>query len=167
VLVPVFRDAVDELRLVMVVRGEWGIHGGQLALPGGKPEPEDASLLDTALREAEEEVGLQRSRVEVLTALEPIDARTTGIRVYPYLARVRPPERWRLASGEICAVVTPSVRALADPSTRHERLLSFPGWPEARRVPCIELEEGHLLWGLTLRMLEPLLPRLLAGEFGV
>jgi hypothetical protein len=59
------------------------------------------------------------------------------------------------------------VRTLANPSLRRDRLLSLPGWPEPRRVQCLELEDGHLLWGLTLRLLEPLLPKLLNGEFAL
>ena len=167
VLVPVFRDDQEELRLVLVARGPAGVHGGQLSLPGGKQEPADSSLLDTALRETEEEIGLARSEVEVLTALEPVDSRTTGFRVHPFLARVRTPERWSLAADEITAVLTPLVRTLADPTARTEAVLSFPNWPEPRRVECIPLDDGHALWGLTLRLLDALLPRLLAGEWTV
>src|SRR6266536_2071405 len=100
VLVPVFRDDADELRLVLVVRGPLGLHGRQLGLPGGKHEPRDASLLDTALRETEEEIGLPRGDIEIVAELEPIDTRTTGFRVHPYLAQIHPPPRWRLAPGE-------------------------------------------------------------------
>jgi 8-oxo-dGTP pyrophosphatase MutT (NUDIX family) len=163
--VPLFRDDEGELRLVLVVRGPLGRHGRQLSLPGGKHEPGDASLLETALRETEEEIGLPRDEVEVVATLPPIDTHTTGFRVHPYLARIRHPESWRLARGEIAAVITPRVRTLADPSLRREQLLSFPGWPEPRRVQCLELEGGYLLWGLTLRLLEPFLPRLLSRAF--
>jgi 8-oxo-dGTP pyrophosphatase MutT (NUDIX family) len=165
--VPLFRDDGGELRLVLIVRGALGRHGHQLSLPGGKHETGDASLLETALRETEEEIGLTRDEVEVVAALPPLDTRTTGFRVHPYLARIRRPESWRLARGEITAVITPRVRTLADPSVRRERLLSFPGWSEPRRVPSLELEDGYLLWGLTLRLLDPLLPRLLNGEFAL
>jgi 8-oxo-dGTP pyrophosphatase MutT (NUDIX family) len=165
--VPVFRDDEGELRLVLVVRGALGRHGHQLSLPGGKHEPGDASLLETALRETEEEIGLAREEVEVIAALPPIDTRTSGFRVHPYLARIRRPERWQPAEGEITAVITPRVRMLADPSLRREQLLSFPSWPEPRRVQCLELEDGYLLWGLTLRLLEPLLPQLLRGSFAI
>jgi 8-oxo-dGTP pyrophosphatase MutT (NUDIX family) len=167
VLVPVFRDGEGELRLVLVVRGEEGVHAGQLALPGGKQEPGDDSPLETALREAEEEIGLARSSVDVVAALEPINTRTTGVRVHPYLARVRPPARWRFAPGEITGVVTPLIGTLADPSTRREKLLSFSHWPQPRRVTSVALDDGHLLWGFTLRLLEPLVPRLLSGEFAI
>ena len=166
-LVPVFRDGEGELRVLLVQRGMRGIHAGQLGLPGGKQEPGDDSLLDTALREAEEEVGLGREEIEILTSLEPLDTRTSGFRVYPYLARITPPRRWRLAAGEITGVLAPTVRALADPSARHERELSFATWPASQRVDCVRLEGDRLLWGLTLRLLDPLLPRLLADEWAI
>jgi 8-oxo-dGTP pyrophosphatase MutT (NUDIX family) len=167
VLVPVFRDDHDELRLVLVARGPAGVHGGQLSLPGGKREPEDASLLETALRETKEEIGLARGELKVLAALEPIDTRTTGFRVYPFLARVQVPDGWTFAAGEITDVLTPMVRTLADPAARTEELLSFPSWPEPRQVQGIALDTGHVLWGLTLRLLDDVLPRLLAGEWRI
>ncbi|HEY3110169.1 MAG TPA: NUDIX domain-containing protein, partial [Chloroflexota bacterium] len=55
VLAPVYRDAEGRLRLVLILRGPRGVHGSQIALPGGRREPGDRDLLATALREAEEE----------------------------------------------------------------------------------------------------------------
>jgi 8-oxo-dGTP pyrophosphatase MutT (NUDIX family) len=164
---PVYRDTAGELRLVLVVRGAHGVHGGQLAFPGGKHEPQDDSVLETALREAEEEIGLAREEVEVVAELEPVDTRTTGYRVYPFLARVHGPRRWRVAEGEIIAVTTPRVRALAEPAARREEQFSFAHWPQPRLVECIALEDGQLVWGLTLRLLDLLMPRLLADEWPV
>ena len=166
-LVPVFRDDSDELRVVLVVRGEVGLHGGQLSLPGGKPEPGDRSLLETALRETEEEIGLAREEIEIVAEFAPMDTRTTGFRVHPYLARIEPPAEWRPAAGEISGVITPPLRLLADPLLRSERQLSFPSWPEPRRVECVTLADGRLLWGLTLRLLDAVVPRLLAHEWAV
>ena len=167
VLVPVLRDGNGELRLVLVARGPLGIHGGQIGLPGGKRESGDASLLETALREAEEEIGLGRDELDVLAELDSVDTRTTGFRVHPFLARVRVPAVWSPVSEEITAVLTPSVRALADPLARSEELLSFPGWPEPRLIERIALGDGHALWGLTLRLLDSLLPRLLSREWTI
>jgi 8-oxo-dGTP pyrophosphatase MutT (NUDIX family) len=165
VLVPVFRDAGDELRLVLVVRTGAGMHGGQVSLPGGKQEETDGSLTDTALREAEEEIGVTRDRVQILAELTPMDTHTTGFTVFPFLARVEPPKRWRLARGEVAAVATPLVHQLVDASSRHERLVSFPTWPEPRRVECVVLDDGHVVWGLTLRLLDSIVPRILGGEW--
>lgn len=165
VLVPVFRDGEGELRLVLVVRAAGGAHGGQIGLPGGKREPGDRSLVETALREADEEIGLGRERVEIVAELEELDSRATGFRVKPYLGRIVPPERWRLADAEITELLTPTVHSLADIAFHREEPISVPTWPEPRLIAGITVGEGYFLWGLTLRVLEPLLPRLLAGEW--
>jgi 8-oxo-dGTP pyrophosphatase MutT (NUDIX family) len=165
VLVPLFRDEEGELRILLVQRGAGGIHGGQLGLPGGKREPGDASLLETALREAEEEIGLERSTVEVVATLDPLDLLVSGFRVHPYLARITPRGEWQLAEGEIEGVLTPALRDLVDPSRRIERDLDFATRPALRQVEGIALEDGSFLWGFTLRLLDRLLPRVLAGEW--
>ncbi|HEX9144329.1 MAG TPA: NUDIX domain-containing protein, partial [Candidatus Binatia bacterium] len=80
ILVPVYRSGDGELRIVMVLRSAGGVHGGQVAFPGGKRDHNDLSMLETALREAREEVGLTTDRVEVLAHLPAIETRTTGYR---------------------------------------------------------------------------------------
>ena len=116
VLLPVFRDVEEELRIVLVVRADdGGQHGGQLGLPGGKPETGDADLLATALREAEEEVGLPREAVEVVATLEPLATQATGWLVHPFLGRVPADTRWRLQETEIVGILTPG-RARRSPT---------------------------------------------------
>lgn len=167
VLVPVFRDADGDLRVVIIVRADdGGLHGGQLGLPGGRPEPGDADLLATALREAEEEVGLARDVVEVVAGLPSFDTQTTGWRVHPFLGRIPPDTTWRLQETEIVGLLTPSVRALADPAARARLPFTSRRFSEPLLVDGIDVE-GHVLWGMTLRLLDDLLPRLLAGEWDV
>ena len=166
VVVPVYRDDDGDLRVVLVVRGARGIHGSQLALPGGKPETADRSLLETALRETEEEIGLPSRDIDVIAVLDPVDSRTTGWRVHPFLARVPAGARWRRRPGEISAVVTPLASTLADPARRRNELFAFPTWPQPRMAECVDVD-GHLLWGFTLRLLDTVLPRLLAGEWEI
>jgi 8-oxo-dGTP pyrophosphatase MutT (NUDIX family) len=60
------RDDESELRVVLVLRGSAGLHADQLGLPGGRHEPGDPSLLETALHETEEEIGLPRTQVDVV-----------------------------------------------------------------------------------------------------
>ncbi len=167
VLVPVYRDDGGELRVVLVVRADdGGLHGGQLGLPGGKPESGDRDLLATALREAEEEVGLHPSSVEVVAALSHFDTRATGWRVHPFLGRIPRGTSWRLDQAEIVGVLTPSVRALAAPTARGMLPFSSLRFPEPRLVDGIDVD-GHVLWGMTLRLLDDLIPRLLAGEWEI
>ena len=167
VLVPVYRDDEGALRVVLVVRADdGGLHGGQLGLPGGKPEEDDADLLATALREAEEEVGLSPSAVEVVAALERLDTSATGWRVHPFLGRIPPDTAWRLQQGEIVGVLTPDVRVIADPAARGRLPFTSLRYPEPLLVDGIDVE-GHVLWGMTLRLLDDIVPRLLAGEWDV
>ncbi len=167
VLVPVFRDAVGDARVVLVVRADdGGQHGGQLGLPGGKPEPGDADLLATALREAEEEVGLSPTAVEVVATLAPLATQATGWLVHPFLARVPSDTAWRLQETEIVGILTPAARALADPASRAMLPFSSLRFPEPLLVDGIDVE-GHVLWGMTLRLLDTVLPRLLGGEWDI
>ena len=161
-----FRDADGVLRILLLVRTDRGIHGGQIGLPGGRPEPDDRDFLATALREAEEEVGLPPERVDVLATLEPLETRETGFRVYPFLGRVPAAFDWRPQPTEVAALLMPSVAGLGDPARRGLHAFRSTYFPKPLEVEGIDVD-GHVLWGMTLRMLDDLVPRLLAGEWDV
>ena len=101
VVIPVHRTSDGELHILMILRNPGGAHGGQIAFPGGKHDPEDETMLDTALRELREEIGLSVPRQDVLAELPMELTRTTGYRVFPYLARITLPDRWQIAEREI------------------------------------------------------------------
>lgn len=166
VLAPVFRDEGGVLRTLLVVRADHGRHGGQLGFPGGKPEPGDAGLLATALREAEEEVGLDPATVDVLGALEPLDTQATGYRVHAFVGHVPTVTAWRLDATEIVGVLTPEVALLGDPEQRETLPFTSRQFPDGLLVEGVDVD-GHVLWGMTLRLLDDLVPRLLAGEWPV
>ncbi len=167
VLVPVLRDPEGELRLLLVARfDDGGLHGGQLGLPGGRPEPGDESMRATALRETEEEIGVPAGAVHVLAELPPVDTRVTGWRVHPVVGRISWQRSWQLQEREIVGVLTPSAHALAEPAAR--RMLPFTSLRHAEPLQVEGIDvEGHVLWGMTLRLLDDVLPRLLAGEWDV
>lgn len=166
VLAPVFRDGAGALRTLLVVRSDHGRHGGQLGFPGGKPEPGDADLRATALREAEEEVGLDPTTVAVLGALDPLDTFATGFRVHAFVGRVPAATAWRLDTTEVVGVLTPEVELLGDPERRETLPFTSRQFPDGLLVEGVDVE-GHVLWGMTLRLLDDLVPRLLAGEWDV
>ena len=166
VLVPAFRRADGELRLLLVRRGAQGLHGGQLGFPGGKCEAGDASSLETALREAREEVGLTRDAIKILAELPAVETLTTGFRIVPFLARVTPPPQWVLQEGEIAEILEPTVRDLTRPEARGEDVVRVPN--ETEPLPISFYRVGsYRLWGASHRILEPLLPHLLAREWEI
>lgn len=165
-MVPVYRKASGELRVVLVRRTDGGAHGGQIALPGGKREPGDESFIDTALREANEEIGIQPDKVEVLVELPEVVTITTRFHIHPFLCRIVPCNPWRIEEREIAEVFDVAVRTLADPGLRGESVEQFPSWPEPRKIEFLRIGP-HRLWGATFRILDPLVPRLLDGDWGV
>jgi 8-oxo-dGTP pyrophosphatase MutT (NUDIX family) len=162
VVVPVFRDADGRLRIVLIVRTDHGLHGGQLAVPGGKHDAGDESLLATALREAREEIGLEQ--VDVLVELPTVRSGPTNFEVHAFLGRVAADASWRPNEDEVVEVLTPAVDELAAPDARRELLFTSARWPGGLLVDGIHVGE-RVLWGMTLRLLDDLVPRLLAGEW--
>ena len=163
-LVPVYRRQDGELMVVLIRRAQGGAHGGQLALPGGQRDPSDADLAATALREANEELGLASDQVELLAALPVVETQTTGFRIAPFLARLTMLVPWRLQGREVAEVVELPVAELARPEVGVEAVRDFPTWPAPRRVRLWRVG-GLEVWGATYRILEPLVPRLLGGEW--
>lgn len=166
VLIPVYRSQLGELHIVMILRNPGGVHGGQIAFPGGKHDPEDDTMLDTALREAREELGLVVPREDILAELPMEQTRTTGYRVFPYLARINLPERWQIAEREIAEIVDVRLNDLVSPGTHDKMIDRFPTWQKAEQVSFYRIGE-HRLWGLSYRILHPIIPRLVGGDWNV
>jgi 8-oxo-dGTP pyrophosphatase MutT (NUDIX family) len=164
VLAPVFRDGAGELRIVLIVRTDHGHHGGQLAFPGGRVDETDESLVATALREAEEEIGLDPAVVTIVAELAPVRSGPTNMEVFAFLARIPDGVEWSPSREEVAEVLTPTVVELWDPAVRREHLFTNARWPEGMLVDGIPVGD-RVLWGMTLRLLDDLVPRLLAGEW--
>jgi 8-oxo-dGTP pyrophosphatase MutT (NUDIX family) len=166
VLIPVYRSPDGELHIVMILRNPGGVHGGQIAFPGGKHDPEDETMLDTALREVREELGLIVERNDVLAELPMEQTRTTGYRVFPFLARIAVPDRWQIAEREIAEIVDVKLTDLTRRDAHDKMIGRFPTWEKAQQVSFYRIGE-HRLWGLSYRILQPVLARLVAGEWHV
>jgi 8-oxo-dGTP pyrophosphatase MutT (NUDIX family) len=104
VLVPLFED--DGLHAVFTKRrDDLKRHAGEISFPGGRRDPTDADLLDTALREAEEEIGLARDRVEILGALPPTPTFVTNYAIYPFVGMIKAGEEWTPEAREVDRVI--------------------------------------------------------------
>jgi 8-oxo-dGTP pyrophosphatase MutT (NUDIX family) len=155
VLVPLYEDGAGEVHVVFTRRGDdLRRHAGEISFPGGRRDPGEA-LVDTALREAHEEIGLHAGRVEVIGALEPTPTFVTNYAIYPYVGVIDAPEAdWILSDAEVAEVLQLPVRALR--AGAGERRLVRKGIPF--RTPTYEVGP-HLIWGATARILGDFLTR--------
>jgi 8-oxo-dGTP pyrophosphatase MutT (NUDIX family) len=154
VLVPLFvREATGEPDLVLTRRrADLRRHAGEISFPGGRKDAEDADLLATALREAEEEIGLERTQVTVLGALPPTSTFATNYLIHPFVAAIPQGVAWRLSPKEVDAVLELPLEELRAGRTRtrmERRGISF-------ETDAYVVDE-HLIWGATARIVEQLL----------
>jgi 8-oxo-dGTP pyrophosphatase MutT (NUDIX family) len=124
-------------------------HGGQISFPGGRCERHDASVEATALREAQEEVGLEPGQIEILGRL-PEYRTGTGFTVTPIVGLVTPPLNLKLDDFEVADVFEPPLAFLLD-CANHERksLFARGAMREFWTMPW----NGYYIWGATAGML--------------
>lgn len=128
-------------------------HGGQVAFPGGQREPGEM-FLQAALREANEEVGLDPEQVEVLGALTPLYIPPSRFCVYPFVAICEAPPALFPMEAEVARVLHVPIPHLLDPQQRGHGRWEVRGEPSD--VPFFEVE-GLQVWGATAMMLAELL----------
>ena len=130
-------------------------HPGEVSFPGGRQDEGDEDLRFTALREAEEEVGLPPEAVELVGALQPVPTIATGFSVYPFVGLIEPGHAWAPSATEVAEVLELTIDDLRRGHGR-ERMLR-------RGIPFrtdVYVVGEHLIWGATARILGDLLDRL-------
>lgn len=162
----VLREGPAEVELLLVKRAEhprdpWS---GHMALPGGRREPSDQDLIETAVRETREETGLDLALppragtpIGALPAVAPQGRIRPRIRVAPFVFDAPLSTRARVASPEVAWVEWTSLGLLIDPATRGEVTIDLPTGP--RSFPCLRVH-GEVVWGLTYRILSDFIARI-------
>jgi 8-oxo-dGTP pyrophosphatase MutT (NUDIX family) len=131
-------------------------HAGQISFPGGKIDATDASPLDTALREAEEEIGLGREFVDPIGYLD-LYGTSFGFRILPTLARVRPGFKLRVNHAEVDDAFEVPLSFLMDPANHQVHSREFRGMERSYyAMPFAE----HYIWGATAGILRVLYERI-------
>jgi 8-oxo-dGTP pyrophosphatase MutT (NUDIX family) len=155
VLVPVV-DRPDPTVILTLRTETVRSHAGQVAFPGGRIDPSDRGPIEAALREAEEEIGLPRDRVEVIGTAD-LYRTITGYQVTPVLAVVPPDLPLTPQPAEVAAIFEAPLRHLLD--ERQQRLRTVE-WRGAQRT-YFEIEwEDRRIWGATAAMIVNLSRRL-------
>jgi 8-oxo-dGTP pyrophosphatase MutT (NUDIX family) len=131
-------------------------HAGQVSFPGGRVDPDDASIEAAALREAQEEVGLNPADVEILGRMDELIT-GTGFHIVPVLARVPRGVRFVPAPGEVAEVFCLPFEVLLDEALPITRTALWRGGPQKFQVWP---HEDHVIWGATAQILTDLAARL-------
>lgn len=166
----VLRGQPDDLELLLIKRARsrrdpWS---GHMALPGGRRDAADSSLIDTAVRETLEETGVRLSGpmkgpLGTLPLVAPQSARLPRIRISPFVFGVPAHTLAHVASPEVAEVHWTPLATLCDPAVSGVVDMDLPDG--ARSFPCLRVH-GEIVWGLTYRILEDFFARVTARGSG-
>ncbi|HEX3316737.1 MAG TPA: CoA pyrophosphatase [Solirubrobacteraceae bacterium] len=154
VLVPLFEDHGELHAVFTRRRDDLRRHAGEISFPGGRQEPGE-DLRATALREADEEIGLEPAGVRMVGALAPTPTVVTSYAIYPFVGVIQAGTEWRPSATEVAEVLELSLPRLREGYGR-ERLIR-------RGLPFrtdVYKSDGALIWGATARILGDLFERL-------
>ena len=156
VLVPLFASHEGALSIVMTRRGDnLRRHAGELSFPGGRVDDDDVDLRSTALREANEEIGLAPPSVDLIGALAPTPTIATGYAVHPFVGLIEPGQEWVLSQREVASIHEFDVTELLAGYGRRRVKRRGVGFTTDTYVV-----NEQLVWGATARILGDLFARL-------
>jgi 8-oxo-dGTP pyrophosphatase MutT (NUDIX family) len=155
VLVPLYVSGGELHAVFTRRRDDLRRHPGEISFPGGRQDDDETDLRLTALREAEEEIGLPARAVELVGALQPTPTIATNYAVYPFVGLIEPGRAWEPSANEVAEVMEVPLSALRAGYER--RRLLRRGVPFRTDVYVIGED---VIWGATARMVGDLLDRL-------
>jgi 8-oxo-dGTP pyrophosphatase MutT (NUDIX family) len=155
VLVALYVDRGDLRTVFTRRRHDLRSHAGEISFPGGRRDQDEDDLRITALREAEEEIGLPREEVRIVGALTPTPTVATSYAVYPFVGLIEPGRAWRPSAQEVEEVLELRLNDLRAVHAR--RRLLHRGIPF--RSDVYSVGEGLVIWGATARIVGDLLAR--------
>jgi len=155
VLVVLYVEAGELYTVLTRRRADLPRHPGEISFPGGRRDDGDENLGATALREAEEEIGLPRTAVTMLGTLTPTPTVATSFAIYPYVGLIEPGRSWTPSVLEVDEVL--DVRLADLRAARERRRILLRGIP--MRTDVYALAEASVIWGATARIAGDLVRR--------
>jgi 8-oxo-dGTP pyrophosphatase MutT (NUDIX family) len=131
-----------------------GVHGGQISFPGGKKEDSDKDLIQTALREAEEETGVDQKKISVLGTLTPLFIQVSNMIVTPFVGWANKKPVFNHQPDEVVFLINAELKKFMDPSIIKTKPFEIRG--ETIDIKYFDYE-GHVIWGATAMILHELL----------
>jgi len=150
VMIAVCRNEQDQAYLPLIVRHAYhGVHSGQVSLPGGKHEPNDLTLADTACRECEEEIGI--TNLEMIRELTPLQIPVSQFLVHPFIGVHHPINpSFELNAREVSQIIKLNLDDLLKMNEKNEEWVK--AGPSNMKVPVFNIENQQV-WGATAMML--------------
>ncbi|MDF2447139.1 MAG: mismatch repair protein MutT [Moraxellaceae bacterium] len=159
VLIPVTESPTPELILTRRA-GHLSSHAGEVAFPGGKRDPEDVSIIATALRESQEEIGLDAAHVEIVGELDVFTSRV-GLRVQPIVGMVDSAAVLTPSPDEIESIFNVPLEFFLREKPSYTHRFRFMG--QDITVPSFNYDD-YVIWGLTAFMIVDLVQRVYDHE---
>ena len=159
VLIPFFKREGEYHLLFTLRTSNMPTHKGDVSFPGGRADQKDASLLDTALRESEEELGLRPSDVQLIGPLDDLRTMASNYVVTPYVGLIPHPYDFQPNAWEVAEIFSVPFTFLADRSNLNTETWLYGG----ETIPIKTYRyRGYKIWGATQRMIENMLDILTA-----
>ena len=150
-LLLVYPGAGRELTIPLTVRhADLRDHAGEISLPGGSVDADDASHEAAALREAEEEIGVDPASVRIVGVLDDVWIPVSNFELRPYVGAVAEPPILRPRLEEVAEIVELPLRQLLLDDAVSDELIEGPGW---QLRAAVYRYRGHRIWGATARTL--------------
>ena len=147
-----FYPSAGTTKILLILRKTYqGVHSNQIGFPGGKVEPEDSAMVETALRETEEEVGVPKEAVTVVKRLSEVYIPPSNFLVQPYIGIYEHPQPFILQEEEVEALVEIPLADFLDKRNEIEQQMKT-SYSDRITVPAFKLG-GHTVWGATAMML--------------
>ncbi len=152
VLIPLFKDKGGYKVLFTERTNRVGRHKGQISFPGGAADEDDASPLETALREAHEEIGLCRANVKILGRIDDASTLASNFIIHPFVGLIPHPYDFTLSKTEVKRLVRAPLSVFHPENTSNQRdSAEYEG--VTYRTIAYE-HKGDLIWGATARMIQ-------------
>jgi len=150
-----FYPKKSQTHLVLIVRNSYpGVHSSQIAFPGGKVESFDLTMADTALRETEEEIGVEKSSIEIIKEFTEIYIPPSNFLVSPFLGICSSEPSFVLQEDEVAGIIELPLPFFLDDKNVVTRKLST-SYAASIDVPAFLVKE-HVVWGATAMMMSEL-----------
>jgi len=152
VLALFYPDKNNETKLVLILRKTYkGVHSAQVSFPGGKVEDDDESMVFTALRETQEEIGVPMQDIQILKALTQVYIPPSNFYVHPFIGYMKSKPKFVKEESEVEALIEVALTHFLDENNIITKTVST-SYKVNVEVPAFQLN-GYVVWGATAMML--------------